>query len=129
MKHPTRFYAQALAAVLAEKPQAEKKIIRNFLQLLQKNGEEHKLKHVLKAAEKLFLQKEGRRKVVLESARPLSEKHKKLLTKVLKPGDVVEEKVSPELVAGVRIAVNDELQLDATLQRKLRKMLISRNVL
>jgi F0F1-type ATP synthase delta subunit len=124
MKYPSHFYARALAAVLAKGVPAEKekKIIQNFLNLLRKNNDEKKLPRIVTETEKMVLAQSGRRKVVLESARPLGAKQKKLLSKILKPGDVVEEKVSPEVVAGVRITVNEELQFDGTLNRKLKKM-------
>lgn len=116
MKYSPRLYAQALAAAKG------KEVIPNFLKLLRKNGDERLLPKIVAEAEKLILVKSGRRKVVIESARPLSDQQKKLLHKALKPGDVVEEKISPELVAGVKIIVNNELQFDATLARKLKKM-------
>lgn len=124
MKYTPRLYAQALAEALSQRAGQEEKerMIRNFLRLVRKNGDERGLNKIVAEAENLLLEKSGRRKVLLESARPLSDKQKKLIHKTLQTGDVVEEKVSPELVAGVKITVNEGLQWDGTLQRKLKKM-------
>lgn len=124
MRYPPRLYAQALAAVLQKRlpPEKKKGLVKNFLELLRKNGELRSLKKIVLEAERLVLSQEGKRKILLESARPLSRKQKELVRKILRRGDVLEEKISPELVAGVKITVNEELQLDGTLARKLKKM-------
>ncbi len=124
MKYTPRLYARALTAVIAKRmsPAEEKKTIRNFLELLRKNGDLRLAEKIVSEAERLTLERSGKRKVVLETARPLSDKQKKLLHKMLKPGDIVEEKTSPELVAGAKITVNGNLQFDGTLARKLKKM-------
>jgi F0F1-type ATP synthase delta subunit len=125
MKHPAQLYARALAAVLAKKPPPEKrkKILRNFLELLRKNNDERLLKKIVPEAERLILEQQGGRKIVLESARPLKRRHKELLRKILRRSDAVEEKVSPGLVAGLKITVNGETQFDGTLAGKLKRML------
>lgn len=116
MKYSPKLYARALLAAKG------KEVIQNFLRLLRRNGDERELPRILNEAEKLMLLKTGRRKVILESARHLSGKQKEILRKILKPEDTLEERVSPELIAGVRITINDELQFDGTLARKLKKM-------
>lgn len=116
MKYSPKLYAQALIAAKGNK------VISNFLDLLRRNRDEKKLPQIITEAENLLLLKSGKRKVIIESARPLNDNQKKLLQKILKPGDVLEEKISPELIAGVKITINGELQFDGTLARKLKKM-------
>jgi F0F1-type ATP synthase delta subunit len=36
---------------------------------------------------------------------------------------VVEERIDPELIAGIRIILNDELQFDGSLKHKLNRAL------
>ncbi len=74
MKYQAKFYAAALAEVAAEplKPEAEKKVMQNFLALVRKNGDLHQLPKIMSEAERLLRKRTGRRKVVLESARPLT---------------------------------------------------------
>ena len=71
-------------------------------------------------AKKMIREKEDRRSVVIETARLLSARG--LAEEILKPSDVVEEKIDPELIAGVRITINDELQFDGSLRRKLNEL-------
>ena len=44
---------------------------------------------------------------------------KELVASLANKGDVVEEKINPDLVAGIKITANDEMQFDASLKRKL----------
>lgn len=122
MKYPPKMYAQALANAATAPGADQEKISRNFLALVRKNGDGTSLPKILRDAERLLRTREGRRKVTLETARPLSAELRKKLHGILKKDDVIEEKVEPSIVAGVRIVINDEEQFDATLGRKLRKM-------
>ena len=120
MKYPVRAYARALAEAAAGtlSPAEEKKIISNFLGLVRRNGDTHGLPQMLSAAGKLLREKDGRRKVVIESARPfagLSARFRGLLRKT----DEVEERLEPALIAGVRITVDDEMRFDGGLRRKI----------
>ena len=120
MKYPVRAYARALAEAAAGtlSPAEEKKIVANFLGLVRRNGDAHGLPQMLSAAGKLLREKDGRRKVVIESARPfagLSARFRGLLRKT----DEVEERLEPALIAGVRITVDDEMRFDGGLRRKI----------
>jgi F0F1-type ATP synthase delta subunit len=61
-------------------------------------------------------------KAVVESARPLKQPPKTLLRGIFKAHDVIEDRVSPELVAGIKITVDDERQFDGSLRAKLDAM-------
>ncbi len=124
MKYQPKFYAQAFAELAGKKlsPAEEKHIVNNLLQAVKRNGDERQLPKILAAAEKLLREKDGRRKVVLESARPLHSATRKDLSEFLLSNDVVEEKINPALVAGVKVIVNDETQLDFSLASKLKKL-------
>ncbi len=124
MKYQPKFYAQVFAELAAKKLSSteEKKLLNNLLQTVKRNGDERQLPKILEAAEKLLREKEGRRKVVLQSARPLRGAVRNNLSKFLRKNDVVEEKTNPALVAGVKIVVNDETQLDFSLASKLKKL-------
>ncbi len=110
MKVKPKLYAQAIV-------DARKFNMGNFLRLLEKNGDMKKLKHITALVEKMLLAKSGNQKIMLETARAL---HKKF--KVGKRGDVVEEKINPDLIAGIKIIVNGEKQLDFSLQKKLNEI-------
>ncbi len=87
--------------------------------LLAKNGDEVHARKILEEAARFARGKEGIRKVVLESARPLTAQQKKDLTQFMKPNDLVREQVNPDLVAGLRIFVDDKRAFDSSLKGKL----------
>lgn len=119
MKHKPNVYAKALAEIMVAKKD-NGKIVNNFLKLLEKNGDLKKAKQIVSLAEKLYLQKIGRNKIILETARKIN--HKEISSKVFKEKDIVQEKINPELIAGIKIIVNNEKQLDFSLKKKLEEI-------
>jgi len=104
MKHKAKEYAKALAEV-------KKFNLKNFLRLLEKNGDRKKLKEIVALAEKMLY-----RKITIETARKVKVAWPK------KKSDLIEEKINPSLIAGVKITVNGEKQLDFSLKNKLEKI-------
>lgn len=119
MKYKARDCATALADLMLEKktPAQEKKLTAAFLAFLIKNGDVYKAKEIMELAETLFIQKTGRRKVIMETARRLDKKT--FLKSFLQSGDIVQEKINKDLIAGVKIIINDR-QLDFSLAAKLQ---------
>lgn len=107
MKYKAKDYAKAILEI-------KKFNMKAFLKLLERNGDIKKLKEITVLVEKMLLTKNGNKKIILETARPLSKK-----VKVGKRGDVVEEKINPDLIAGIKIMVDGERQLDFSLKNKL----------
>lgn len=126
MKYPAHIYAKALAEVIVAAKAAsdteQDAIVRRFVALVRKNGDEAHLRKIVEEAARFVRGKSGVRKVMMETARPLGAAQKKQLAAFTKAGDVIVEKVNPELVAGVKIIVNDELQFDGSLKGKLDKL-------
>ena len=100
----------------------EKRVIGNFLKLLAKTGQEKKAKEILSLAEDLLLFKQGKRKIIFQTARKMTASQKKLLRDFIKDGDVVKEKINPELIAGIKIIINDSRQFDSSMQSKLQNI-------
>lgn len=121
MKYKSKQYAKRLSEVMVKPGVDAKKISDNFLKLLQKNGDMKKAKEIVFLAENLFIKKTGRRKVILETARRIHPKQKELVMSVASKGDIVEEKISPELLAGIKIIINSK-QLDLSMQRKINNL-------
>lgn len=117
-------YAKAFVKAVAGKmtPQKEERIVKNFLDLVKKNRDTLRLKKILLRTEELLRKKSGRNKWTFETARQLDESLRKQLLSLVKTGDIVEEKIDPQLIAGVKIIINDEIQLDQTLAAKLKKL-------
>ena len=122
MKYHARMYAKALAEVMLDPKVKDDEVVRNFMGVLRKNGDEIHLRKILEEAAALVRGKSGIRKVTIESARPLLSSQKKLLGGFIKEGDVLEERINAKLIAGLKIIVNDETQLDQSLKTKLDKL-------
>jgi F0F1-type ATP synthase delta subunit len=127
MKYPAHIYAKALVEVLSDGTRAtahdDGSIAKNFLALVRKNGDEGHLRKILEEASRFVRGKSGVRKVTIGSARVLAPSQRKALEYFIKPGDVVVERIDPDLIAGVKITVNDELQFDGSLKNKLNRVL------
>ena len=122
MKYSIQNYAKALVETI-EDPKANQNVIaKNFLALVRKNGDEGRAKKILEEASRLSRGKSGGREVVIESARPLGKSQEKLLQQFVKPGDTLKYTIDPDLVAGVKIIVNDDMQFDGTMKGKLDKL-------
>ncbi|OGZ02334.1 MAG: hypothetical protein A2946_02460 [Candidatus Liptonbacteria bacterium RIFCSPLOWO2_01_FULL_53_13] len=124
MKYHYRIYAKALAATAAKhlSPEAVTKGAHHFLAVLERNGDRAALPKIVALAEELFLKRGGKKKVVVESARPLVAHARAELENKFAKGDVIEEKIVPSLIAGVRITVNGEEQLDMSFSHKMNKL-------
>jgi F0F1-type ATP synthase delta subunit len=127
MKYSVHDYAKALDEAMAD-PATVKTgkaaIAKNFLELIRHNGDEARLKKILDEAARLSRKRDvaggaSFRDVLIESARPLEKSQEKMLHSFIKPSDVVEYATNPDLIAGVRITVNDEMEFDGTMKAKL----------
>jgi F0F1-type ATP synthase delta subunit len=127
MKYAPHIYAKALVEVLSTPAgrgaMSDDEIAKNFLAMVTKNGDERHLRKILEEASRFARGKSGVRKVTVESARALGASQKAAVEHFIKPGDVVEARIDPELIAGIKIIVNDELQFDGSLRNKLNKVL------
>ncbi len=125
MKYPAHIYAKALVEVLGgpDAERAKERIAENFIALIRKNGDEMHLRKILEEASRMSRGRSGLREVVIDSARTLTEAQRKEIGRVLGKEDIIVERVDPSLVAGIRITVNEELQFDGSLARKLTAVL------
>lgn len=118
MKYSAKTYAKALVELISQ-PHS-KKHIAAFLDFLAKNGDRKKAGQIILIAEDIFYKKTGKRKITLEIARKIEKKN--LLKDFFQQGDMVKEKINPELVAGIKVMVNSEKQLDFSLSKKLNEI-------
>ncbi len=127
MKYPAHMYAKALVGVLGDQKTPgtahDAEIAKNFLSLVKKNGDESHLKKILEEAARFARGKSGVQKVTITSARTLSPSQGKTMVQFVKPGDIVEHRIDPGLIAGIKITINDEMQFDGSLKNKLNKAL------
>ena len=126
MKYTVRQYAEALNSALKGKEAAErKKAVGRFLNILRKHRDSARLGRILKEAELLHLKESGLRKVRVEAASPVTEGIKSEIKEILGDKVYLEEEVNPELLAGLRILVDEEIFIDASAKRRLGEMLRS----
>jgi len=126
MKYPTHIYAKALVEVLADShgpKERDDEVAKNFLALVKKNGDEGHLRKILEEASRFARGHSGVRKLTIASARELSPSQTKTMERFVKPGDIIERMIDPDLIAGIKITVNDEMQFDGSLKSKLNKVL------
>jgi len=121
-QNKVKLYAEALAEILAGKKIDEKKVVANFAKLLIDAGLERKAGEILDLAQEFLLAKQGKSKITFETARKITASQKKILDSFVKDGDIVKEKINPELIAGIKIIINNSKQFDASMQSKLQKI-------
>ncbi len=119
MKYPAHLYAKALAEAIAEPKADGDAIAKNFQALLRRNGDEAHARKIIEEAARFVREKSGVRKVTVESARELNAAQRKMVSAFTKSGDIVESRIDSELVAGIRLIVDDEMQFDGSLRGKL----------
>ena len=94
----------------------------NFIKLLKKTGDIKNADKILEAIHKKMVRNKGGKWVKIESARDITRSRAKSLKSRFSKKDNVTFNINPELVAGIRIMVNGEEELDNTLTKKLNKM-------
>lgn len=125
MNYAPKTYALAFCEAIngAINSADENKCIKNFLFLVKSNRDQKKIKDIVFIIEKLITRKTGGRKLLVESARPLSHANEKIIKSLVRPADIIEKKINSDLVAGIKININDELLLDGSFATKIRKIL------
>lgn len=118
MKYSVNNYVSAFAEAGKKIPQ--EKAIEGLAKLLRKTGDIKHSKKIIEAIHKKLVNKKGGKWVDIETARETDSLG--LLKNKFSEKDYVEFWVNPELVAGVRITVNGEEELNNTLQNKLNKL-------
>ena len=97
--------------------------VERFLAIVHRNGDGKKLKNIFEECEKAARQRQGRSLLTIEAARKLPEHSLASLKKTFATAKTdVEESVNPELVAGVRLTMDGERQLDGSLLHVLNEI-------
>lgn len=120
MHYPADIYARVFIACAHEAPHGEHALMQTFLKTIEKNGDMPHRRKILAALEREFARDTGGRLITLEFAREVSPSMVRRITGVFGKRDRTTVNVNPELIAGVRITVDGEEELDATFARKLK---------
>jgi len=120
MRPTPTLFAKAFLAVIGETPEKKQAtIVKNLVRSASKYGGEGYLRQISGEVLRLYRKERDIKKIMLYSARPLTKKLRLTLTKPFNKSDEVAEKIDTELIAGVKIIIDDELSLDNTMKRKL----------
>jgi len=123
MKYSPEDYAKAFSEIIAATADAKKEdMFKRFIAVIQKNGDGMRLKKILQVVRAVLVRQQGGRVVKLETARPMAEKALAELREKFTAKDYVEAVENSLLIAGVRVTVNGEEELDNTLSRKLKRL-------
>ena len=123
MKYPPETYAAALWQAASSAPAAKRgEIVKRFVRLLKKTGDIGRAEKIAAAVEKLTVKAKGGRWITVEFARPIETKIKRHITDIFSAKDRIEEKINPNLVAGVRVTPDGAKEFDNSFQRKLKKL-------
>lgn len=115
-------YATAFVSALKGTGSKEK-ILEKFIETIRRHNNWSRRHQILAACEKKWRRAEGKSLVIIESARELSTVQRtQLLAQFKNKNHDVEYTINPSLIAGVKILINDEKQLDGSLNNKLRKI-------
>ena len=119
MKYFVNNYVQAFTQAVRRSSHEE--VIGSFVKLLKKTGDIKHSKKILEAVHKKLVNEKGGKWVNVEVARESALKKEKIKHNFSEK-DHIDFKVNPELVAGVRITINGESELNNSLQNKLNKL-------
>lgn len=124
MKYRPRQYAEALFTALKDKTEAEqKKIVEQFAKILIRDGSLAKLSIICMAYEKFEQHKQGMRSVRLETIDSATENLKQKIRAILGKNINFEEVRNPQLIGGIKILVDNEILIDASVKRHIDIML------
>lgn len=123
MKRLTRIYREAYLKALDNKsPADQKRITARFLSRLVRDRALSRIGQIEKGIRRAYMKNSGRSEIAVESAAKLDSKYRRELERMFGTRAAIRETVNPDLVAGARILVDDELLIDATGKRFLNDM-------
>ena len=121
MKYQPKFYARAFLAAL-DAGTAVASATKQLLATLERHGDRQRAGQVAAEIEKRLVQQAGGHLIDLEFAREPQTKARAALLSQFGPADLVRTKVTPALVAGVRLQRDGREELDLSLAGRLEQL-------
>lgn len=124
MKYRSEHYAQALLALSRGTTRSRQtQLIHRFVEVVAKYGDEKNLPKILHAVRRAVLKERGGRWITFEFARALPQtKISKIIHGLTKKTDQHEIHITPDIIAGVRVTIDDEQMFDGSLEQRLKLM-------
>lgn len=102
--------------------EAAQALTRRFVELLTRHRMLAQAGRIIKAAERLLAKRAGVRRIALESASVLPQALREELAGIFGGAVWLSERVRPDLLAGVRILIDDETLIDASGKHRLAEI-------
>ncbi len=123
MRYKPRQYAEALVAVLADAESTDVHgQVRAFCELLARHRMLGKAEYIIRSAERLLAKRSGVQRVQVASVDTLSPMVRDELTGIFGGKVWLSEERRPNLLAGIRILIDDETLIDASGARRLSQL-------
>ena len=123
MNYSPELYAKAFFSVWGVTPPRKRsQCLRRFVQTVIKHGDDARFRKIVRALEEEATRRQGGKVVEFEFARPVSPLLLSKLANIFSRKDLIRVRVKPGLIAGVRMIIDGERQLDVTLRRKIDDM-------
>jgi F0F1-type ATP synthase delta subunit len=119
MKSKIQEYPQAFIDLLEEMPDKKDLLIVGLVKAIKENGDLNEAEKILESIEKRLLKVEGRKKIEIFSARPLTKETIEEIKKCFDSKDIFENKINQDLLAGIKIMINGNQVIDASLRKKI----------
>ena len=123
MKYSPANFAKAFCDVLQKTSKGEQRaLLRRFVRTLEKYGAIKDGAKVLSEIKKIIAEKEGISIIKIETARELDQTLTEQIKKSFNKNSDFTFKINPDLIAGVKIMVDDKISIDNSLKRRLKCM-------
>ncbi|MBI2024303.1 F0F1 ATP synthase subunit delta [Candidatus Giovannonibacteria bacterium] len=123
MKYSPESYAKAFLDALSRMDKKDEgKLIKKFISVLAKNGDLGNFEKISIAIKKIITKRGNGKFIDLELARPMNKKLMDATLKNFSDKDHVEIKYRPDLLAGCRILMDGERELDYSFKRRLKNL-------
>jgi len=120
MRYAPLHYAQALLDASDDKsPREQKEIMVRFLRLLKQHRALPRLNRIMKEVARRERARGKTTDIEVQSTSPIDEKLRSQVKRALDRAATVREAVRPDLLAGIRILINEETLVDASALRRL----------
>lgn len=123
MQYTPTIFAKAFSEILKVTPKSgEQALVKNFTSVLKRYGVIKDSDKILKELKKIIAAKEGALLINIESARELNKSNINKVKKFFNKTSDYTYKINKDLIAGIKITINDEISIDSSLRRRLKCM-------
>ena len=128
IRQSPNLYAEALLSALEGAPKEKALLVlKRFVTTVAKHGDANRWDEILRAVEKKRAAQKGGRSIEVEFARKGERRLEEKFKHLFGTHDIVQFRVDPTLVAGARITIDGDQELDLSFARLLNDLLPTGN--